>query len=645
MLLGVVVATLCAAPLTSTAPAHAQGLEVEPGSDVLGFTGSFTYTVDPTSGVVHAELETDIQALGQSPESIWDCWRYFDFVVPTTITNIVNRGYTFSNEGTPIGGSVLDARTKPIEGTTAYQFLRVEMMQCMWGDPRLHSYTRVTFDLPGAALRSDDTSRVNAAFVGFNAIGMGYPTGVTIKVVVPDSFTAIGLTVPWTSATVGGVTTYSLAPAEQLNSPNTYFSAADEDALVAAEVDSESPFHVMHWPDDAEWGQFVADEVDRGVPALTEAIGMEWPMDTGTEIVESYASTVDGTPGSFDHDSNAIEIGEDLDGTQVLQQLAYAWFNDHWFSERWINEGFAQTFAAIATRDLGDVAPQPPAVTSDAPGALPLTMWSDPFFGIEDTIATEWYGHDASYYLINRLIEEIGADKMREVLRMVASGATPYSGDVEEETWNDQIDWKEFLDLLEIVGGSDKARDLFEDLVVGPASEDLLQLHQQSRETYDELVARGAQWAAPVGVRRSMHEWDFETFDELSAAANTTLDLRDQLTDLCAARGISFPSNLEAAYEAAVDVDDLIAVQDLTSSYIAGDPAGANEADADTQQSQRGLFDSATASVLTAALALVLIAMIAFVWLRRRGRRRAESAQSEVPHMAEGDNAEVSIEE
>ncbi|HNJ96806.1 MAG TPA: hypothetical protein PLV13_01675, partial [Ilumatobacteraceae bacterium] len=541
----------------------AQAADDEP----LEFKGTFTYTADVIRGVIHVDAAIDVKDLNKNRPGY--CWDGFYIPIPSSATNIVNlASYGLNANGQIVGERPQKTEVSAYEGTTTYSRLLVVLKICISGGRSVRNH--LTFDIPGGDPRSDNPVRINPSYVGFDAIGMGRPSKVTTKVVLPSAYEMDHLDDQWTSSSESGFTTYSLAPFTDDNYPDTYIGARNDSALVKIPVDTDTgqSFSIMHWPNDAEWGEFVAGEVERGVPALSEAVGMDWPIDGETQVREAYSNYFDGYAGWFDPDSNEMEIGDDLDQDVVLHELSHAWFNDNWFRERWLSEGFAEAYAAIVMKDLGGDPTAPERLSTSDPGALALESWDDPFYETDGTDDTEQYGYMASYYVISQLVDEIGLDKMREVLRMVDSGETIYPGNGDPEEWNTQSGWKDMLDLLEVVGGSTEARDLLVRYVIEDGDTDQLDRRDDAREVYATLDERSGDWASPVVVRKRLDDWSFSDFDKLVDKTNAVLDVRDQMTELCTDLGIDLPAEVETAYEDATSGGDLDDAKALADDYL-----------------------------------------------------------------------------
>ncbi|HNJ97289.1 MAG TPA: hypothetical protein PLV13_04155, partial [Ilumatobacteraceae bacterium] len=344
--------------------------------------------------------------------------------MPSTAKNFRNIAAVLEEDGTLGEQTRREVTTEPIEGVTAYQQALVTMRRCISAGHRSH--TTLTFDIPAGDPRSPSPVRINRSYIGFEATAMGRPTGVTIRVVLPAEFGFDHLDDHWTAQTNNGLTTYSLSPADQAEYPDPFIGARDDRELVGVPVDADNGqlFNVMHWPNDAKWGKFVAAQVERGVPALSKAVGVDWPIVGETQIREAYSNYFDGYAGWFDPENNYMEIGDSLDQVVIFHELSHAWFNDGWFRERWLREGFAETYASTVLRQLGVESAAPEHVSPQDDGAIALESWEEPHGNTDGTDDLEQYGYNASYYVVSQLVDEIGVAKMRDVLRMVDSGET-----------------------------------------------------------------------------------------------------------------------------------------------------------------------------------------------------------------------------
>ena len=255
-----------------------------------------------------------------------------------------------------------------------------------------------------------------------------------------------------------------------------------------------------------------------GVPVLEDLIGLDWPRSDDTEVIESNTPYLYGYAGWFEPVNGVIEIGDELDQNVILHELTHRWFNDQMFATRWINEGLAEELAAQAMAELGgdpEASKLPPAAH---PGHQPLNTWSDPQLQSAATEQQEAYGYAASYAVVHEVVDELGEDATRRVLRAAAADRIAYVGDAEPERQVASASWRYFLDLVEELGGASEASERFEAVVVDEAGKDDLADRAEARERYADLEQAGKGWAAPLVVRRAMASWRFDEADPADRA-------------------------------------------------------------------------------------------------------------------------------
>jgi hypothetical protein len=151
---------------------------------------------------------------------------------------------------------------------------------------------------------------------------------------------------------------------------------------------------------------------------------------------------------------------------------------------------------------------------------------------------------------MRQLTDEIGLANMAKVVGAAAAN-TPSYGSTPNEFGDIDTTTTRLLDLLEDVGGSKKASDLFEKYVTRESQASLFDTRLSSRTHYAELVAQGGEWSPPVVVRKELGAWHFAAADLRMTEARTVLDKREQIRRLSAQAGATPPSSLESEYESA----------------------------------------------------------------------------------------------
>ncbi|MEQ1873029.1 MAG: hypothetical protein ABL953_04815 [Ilumatobacteraceae bacterium] len=539
-----VVALLLAVPIVL-----ASGAEAAYADGELLITSTTTYTVDAEAGVVHVVADMSLKNLFPCSGPVR---YYFDaFFLPIPIGA--------SSLSASTGGSALDIVTAPIADNKDYLQLEVSFLSNL--NCRNTTQVIVTYDLLGDAPRSDGPSRINPAYAAFLAFGFG--DDVDIRVVIPAGYTSETFGDEVVKTHEGGTTVYT---AENIADPaefEFFVSASNNDALVQTEVETEAgEFRVQAWPGDTAWQEFIIKQIEEGVPVLEELIGQPWPIDEPVDVRESHTPSLYGYAGWFSITSLELEIGEDLDSDTALHELSHAWFSGRWFTERWLSEGFAQVFASKAIEELGSNGLQPKAVNPTDPGKVLLNQWGDPTFApvSQDIDDLETFGYNAAFFVVDQIAEELGDERLREVLDAVANDKTAYRGDADPEKSVDVTDWRRFLDLVEEVGGATKAADLLEEYVVTASEAASMIDRETARDEYHELVAEGGDWAAPVVVRDRMAVWNFTEAQTLITAAQNALTLRDELDAMAKELNTPYPVDLELVYESSnEDLDEATA--------------------------------------------------------------------------------------
>jgi hypothetical protein len=524
-------------------------------AEELSLTVASTYTLDPADRTVHVVM--DVTAKNQKPD------RVSGGIVTSYFYNELSFG--IQEEASAIratsGGRRLTATTVARD---RFQALTVRLPRNLnFGQTQR---VRITFELPGGAPRSDSKIRVGAAFASFYAWAWGDAGRSSVTISIPAGFEEDVIGSPMTRA--ADAATIRLAAAA-IAEPDTWFVTVDAErpARLTSDpivISGGGRLIVRAWPEDAEWRTKVHDLIEKGLPLLQENIGLDWPIPGDLGVYEVYTPLLEGYGGVYYTEADRIEIGEELDDLTVLHEASHAWFNGDLFSDRWIAEGFADEYAALVLRELGLGRPVPDAVTSTSPVAVRLNVWRHP--GRIDDEATdnrESYGYNASWTMMRGLVDEIGIDGMREVIRAAAAKQTAYPGAPAPETVAGVTDWRRFLDLLEEVGGATGAEALFRRWVTEPHQDEILDDRTAARAAYAALLEAGDGWLAPYSVRSKLGVWDFGRAQTAIDEAEALIDSREAIEDRTTALGITPTDKLEAAYESAkVDLVDARALAD-----------------------------------------------------------------------------------
>ncbi len=542
-------------------------------ADGLAFQNTTTYTIDPAGGVVRVRADLVLtNTLSDQRDGNTINRRYFlgfSLPVPAAATN---------TSATDSNGRSLSVTRRTLPDTTDFVLLDVDFASNLFHPST--AQVAVTYDITGLPPRSENPSRINAAYAAFDAFGVGDDGEVTVRVVVPPGFTVDTLGGDTTVGTEGPNTVYTATDIANPSEFDIFVSARNDDALTSTDVttaDGER-FDLRTWPGDTEWQAFVTTQIHDGVPELATLIGRPWPIDGTVEVRQAYTPYLYGYAGWFSAKNKEIEIGEDLDQVVVLHELTHAWFSDSWFSERWLSEGFAQVYSSLAVDELDGSPVLPDPIDASDPGEVSLNDWSDPLF-TEGADEVEAYAYNAAHFVVKQIVDELGDETMREVFAAVDDHTEAYIGDAPAEDGDEATDWRRFLDLAEQLGGSEKARDLIEQYVVTDNEAKQLDERDEIRTRYAELDERGDEWAPPKVVRTRMGAWTFGIAAESISDAEAVLDLRDELDDRSDQLDATYPDTFEQDYEAVEqnfddvrsDLQDQIDTADLVIEAMTAD--------------------------------------------------------------------------
>jgi hypothetical protein len=507
------------------------------------------YVVDPSVPAVR--VEATYTMTNQTPDSTLDDGRseYFFFTglyVPTELgaTDIVVQ----------VDGAEATYRREIDE--EGYPFLDVDFgRELRFGQS---ATVTVTYTLLGDPPRTPGSvARVNAAYVSFPVYGWGDAGAVDVAVEVPAA---------WEVDYVGGDlerVEFGDTIVHEANGidPDGYlvwFTARDDAALERTEIEVDgSRFDVLSWPGDEAWRDFTQAQITAGVPVLEELIGSEWPGPAVVDVVEASTGYLRGYAGYFDPVIGEIEAGEDLDEVTILHELAHGWFNSLGLEDRFLIEGIAEETAARALGRLGGGPADP--LTDDEIRAdwgelttFPLLEWGE-LDEVETDDSSEDWGYAESHRLVRALWDEVGDERMTELLSAVADGTRAYPPETappDADGRNESVGWRGFLDLAEQLTGSTQLRDTYAAVVVGeggPADE--LTARNELADRYQELRVRGGTWWPPAQVRDDLAEWRLDAAATGLDTADELLDLRDELCDALDVLDLTAPAAIETDYQ------------------------------------------------------------------------------------------------
>ncbi len=515
----------------------------------LRMEADVTYELQPDAERVHVTVEmrlTNLVAdyIRSDGATVYTVYESVSVPVPAEATNIV-AGRVGGGSLATFGDEMDDPR---------WTVLGVDLSPDLrYGSPQT---IELSYDLPDQPPRSDGLVRASPAYTLFPIYPMGDPEHATITVRVPDAFEQLEVVGSYMRRSVAdGFITYSNDGVEE----DFYatLAARNDELLAEREISSGSHTFVLRYtPGDEEWADFAEDVVSRGVGLLEQAIGEPWPGDADMAIIESSSPHAYGYAGWFDSEANAIEVGDQLDSFTMLHELAHAWFNHDTMSERWLREGLADLYADRAAHRMKGFTPQVDAGPSDADETVVLSDWDDSSVGARPI---DEYGYETSWWAMDRIYADIGAEAMTAVLAAAFDRKIPYaSADGDREELRGPVDWRRMLDLLEEAGGSEAALTVYEELVLDADDMDRVAERDEARAVYDDLLHRADGWGAPYELRQTMATWSFTRVDDLVAESDRILTVRDDVLAALAALGVDELPALADEYQASERLDETI---------------------------------------------------------------------------------------
>lgn len=423
---------------------------------------------------------------------------------------------------------------------------------------------QVSYELPSLPPRSEGWTRVSPAYASFPIYPVGDPGLGDVEIVVPREYDHVEIGGrPMESTRSDDQLVYT---ATEIADPEEWWAvlaARTDDLLEARTVsDGDRTAVLRFWPGDDEWAGFVEDLVIDGIPVLEELIGQSWPVEGQLEIIESAAPHALGYGGWYDIRTDEIEVGAELDAQTVLHELSHAWFNEDLGSDGWLIEGLAELYSYRALDRLEGEVPEPEEISADDPGALPLAEWVQ---AAREPTEEDRYGYRASWWVFDQIMDEVGGNAMAAALATGFAGEIPYQGDPEPERVRGVVDGRRMLDLLQEIAGSTAVVELYDEYVLAGDDRDLLAEREAARSAYDDLVAAGDGWTAPLELREAMTYWRFGEVDTLIGEAEQALGSRDAVLEVVDHLGVDTLPALEDRYEAA---DDMAAVGAEAAEYV-----------------------------------------------------------------------------
>jgi hypothetical protein len=429
-----------------------------------------------------------------------------------------------------------------------------------------YRYT-VSFDLvdPGGAGTRD--LRIGRSLVAFPvwAFGTQGEPGSSVRVELPASYTADQQGSEMAEAELpGGGTLLTAEP----DDPSGFFAyiSADRPGAFAnrnLQIDvngTSAQVLIRPWEDDPAWGKRLISLMRRGLPALQELIGIEYPVSGRLSVEEAAVSRLGEYAGIYNSVTGVIRVRYDADAIVALHEAAHIWFNGDLFRDRWINEAWAEFYAVEAGRLIDEQGAIIELTDELLAVRIPLNEWGA--IGVE-SLQVEDFAYAATYSLAQDIAERTDLDALRLVWLAADEAEQSYqpahrADDPERGVPFDLEDWKRLLDLLENRTGVEYV-DLWEEWVVNDDQLPLLAERDAARSEHEDTIATAGDWELPSAIRAELGAWEFDDAQEALADAAMVLAERDRIVGLAAALELDPPDTLRQAFEGDEGLDDAVA--------------------------------------------------------------------------------------
>lgn len=400
----------------------------------------------------------------------------------------------------------------------------------------------VTFALDDGTDGPTGPVQANPAYLWFPTWVWGTPGDASVAIRVPGDFQIKVDGAILETAQEDGWTVMTAPVVTDPAAWDVTVSARRDGALTTEIIRAGDLTYVLRsWPGDTTWAGRVRGVLDLALPELAALTGIADPIGRPLVVAQSTDPQRNGFDGWYVAETDTVEVGSDPDVHVLIHEASHAWFNDQLVAERWLAEGLAETYTAMVEPVLGREAGDPPAPPSGFP---PLAEWGNTAIVDTSTVEAERAAYAASWWVVDRLVDDVGTDAMAAVLADLADQRSAYAGPGFTIT-DTPADWRRLLDLLE-ARGADEAEATIAEWVAPPDSTAALSERAAVRTRYAALADDPLGWLPPVGVRTAMDRWDFATAESRIDASFLALAARDRLI----ADGVDV-SGLRSAYEGA----------------------------------------------------------------------------------------------
>jgi hypothetical protein len=553
---------------------------------VVGTPGEpISVTVEGTYTNLTKPTTTYTTCTGYTYSYYWG-WESYTYSCPQT-TNWYDEVVVHIEAASTVTSAKVNGRTVSTRvlrrytvGGIRYQALRLGTTRLFYNDTA--NYT-LTYKVLGGAPRSNDATRIGAAYTYFCPSGTGKDGG-SLTVRFPAGYAEINaFGDDYARTDSGGGSTFTsgqvddafkLFPCIEAVNPLLYVSDRFTSAM-------GTTVELRGWPGDTTWMNNAKSSLSKIVDELESFTGV--PLVKNGSIMVREAST-DGELGGYAgmYENKIARVSETFDDLTAAHELAHVWFNDANLKDNWAWEGLTEYVAQRALKAAGgDIGSAPCSETY----AYDYTKASDPD-AQPKLLEWEYYTSSASAQegdaLGNRIDKRYeqscaaianylfyrSADQQQLALQTIINGISPVSGKPGQVLTTHDV-----LDVLAMttqeLDGEDLGLKYSNDWGFAPLTEaDQTRLTDRAAALklygpiWSSFVKAG--WTIPQALSESVSSWSFATLK----------------SDLASMQSAFVGANIAALSNAPALIEENLAA----AGYVAGtalDEAFASSTDAE----------------------------------------------------------------
>jgi hypothetical protein len=532
---------------TATAPVRAVVSASEDTATTTYVVGSpgepISVTVEGTHTNLTKPTTTYTTCTGYTYSYYWG-WEPYTYSCPQT-TNWYEELVVHVESASAITSAKVNGRTVTTRvlrrytvGGIKYQALRLGTTKLFYNDTA--NYT-LTYKVLGGAPRSNEATRVGAAYTYFCPSGTGQDGGsLTIK--FPAGYAEINaLGDDYARTDSGGGSTFTSGQVDDAFKLFSCIEAVNPLLYVSDRFTSAmgTTVELRGWPGDSTWMSNAKSSLSKIVDELESFTGV--PLVKNGSIMVREAST-DGELGGYAgmYENKIARVSEDFDDLTAAHELAHVWFNDENLKDNWAWEGLTEYVAQRALKSAGgDIGSDPCSETyaydyteASNPDAQPKLLEWEYYSSSDsaqegDALGNRIYKrYQQSCAAIASYLFYSPADQQQLALQTIINGVSPVSGKSGQV-----LTTRDVLDVLAMTSQELNGEDLGLKYINGKGFAPLTEVDQTrltdraaALKLYEPIWSAfvKAGWTIPQALSESMSSWSFGTLKSALASMQSS---------------------------------------------------------------------------------------------------------------------------